>query len=1072
MGEVRLNKIIRSYNIGLQNLVNFLKTKGLVVPPNPNAKISDSYLPAIENYFNNDNTKAMSFVKDQKYTMRITGVDTFNGRRSYVVVFGGTEYRIKMYPFQRERSGDIGCIYVGTNDSGRPQFIQDFQDVLKEVYSEGMVYPFKLFSECTDQNTGAFYYNLSDDYGLYHRVYNQRLRDIKVGDVIKARVLAIEKNYLSLDILPNPVPAASYQIGDIVNLSGVVNNPVKDNSAIDFSKLNPEADTTLRDYQTDNKRKIYEAWRTCRSVMLQMPTGTGKTRLFVSIARDLFNYGVNRKKAVKILFLAHRKELIEQISDHLGRKYNLAHGLIMSQSLEQKKFPMQIGSVPTLTRRLQRWDDKDFDVIIIDEAHHVKAKSYKKIIDLYPNAKILGVTATPYRLNGAGFRPEFDELIVSPSVAEFIKSGYLSEYEYYSIKPNSLLQKAIDHMKLDFEGDYKESEMMGVMDRDHIRAGILATYQKFASGKKGIVYTISKDHNTHLAAAFNKAGIVSAAIDSDTPKEKRDEMVQKFKRGEIQVLFNVNIFSEGFDCPDVEVIQLARPTKSLAMYLQQVGRGLRPHDSKEKLIILDNVGLFNKFGFPSARRKWRYHFEGKPVDESPASNLIDNDENRVVKPIYEGDEDIEMLHDSRTEDVSGNALDSVTHDYSQSFLEYASTLLTATTANNYVREIRTRLDEYIRTHRTPEFKGIFSIIDYDSLMSIYNGLRADREFVAFNKEKHNVFTAALRRYIEFAASYSQQSSATILPPPIVSEPGQAIKNDKLLTTAPEMDEEEIDKEIDSIRRAISFSQKRNFPIPKEMTDELERLIRIKSESSLSASLKKDVEQTLEKIGVTGVRSFDYDIASQSISVTASFDYETAIKDEKDMSELLRLMERFNVATIPEEIRKSHTQIQEAKQIQNAIASLRTTLSALVSLKKLNDSTISGIHYSESDGVSILKKTFELVPPEVSPAKASTRNSPQRFKVTLSDGSVICRNKAKDTYLDALEAIGPNNIKDFEMIINGRPFFDHIPHPKYANQSYLLSNRSWVNTNITTEKKVAIIKEISAKYNLGLKVELI
>ena len=1072
MGEVRLNKIIRAYNIGLQNLVDFLKTKGLVVPPNPNAKIPDSYLPAIENYFNNDNTKAMSFVKDQKYTMRITGVDTFNGRRSYVVVFGGAEYRVKMYPFQRERSGDIGCIYVGTNDSGRPQFIQDFQDVLKEVYSEGMVYPFKLYSECTDQNTGAFYYNLSDDYGLYHRVYNQRLRDIKVGDVIKARVLAIEKNYLSLDILPNPVPAASYQIGDIVNLSGVVNNPVKDNAAIDFSKLNPEADTTLRDYQTDNKRKIYEAWRTCRSVMLQMPTGTGKTRLFVSIARDLFNYGVNRKKAVKILFLAHRKELIEQISDHLGRKYNLAHGLIMSQSLEQKKFPMQIGSVPTLTRRLQRWDDKDFDVIIIDEAHHVKAKSYKKIIDLYPNAKILGVTATPYRLNGAGFRPEFDELIVSPSVAEFIKSGYLSEYEYYSIKPNSLLQKAIDHMKLDFEGDYKESEMMGVMDRDHIRAGILATYQKFASGKKGIVYTISKDHNTHLAAAFNKAGIVSAAIDSDTPKEKRDELVQKFKRGEIQVLFNVNIFSEGFDCPDVEVIQLARPTKSLAMYLQQVGRGLRPHDSKEKLIILDNVGLFNKFGFPSARRKWRYHFEGKPVDESPASNLIENDENRVVKPIYEGDEEIEMLHDSRTEDVSGNALDNVSHDYSQSFLEYASSLLNASTANSYVREIRTRLDDYIRTHRIQDFQGVFSIIDYDSLVSLYNDLRTDPEFVAYNKEKHNVFTAALKRYIEFANWYSRQGSETLPMPPESLESQAPVGKETLPVQEPQLDEEALDKEIESIQKVISFSKKRNFPVPREMTDELERLLSIKRDRGLSASLTREIGLVLDRFDSSHIRSFIFDSSTQNIAVRTDFDYEQVLADEKEMSDLLRLMKKFKVSEIPTEVKSRRDQIMCAKQLKDVIAGIKAALMSYIAGKQSESVTIGSVVYDKGSGLSVSLRPFELVPPQVTLAKAPTRRASQSFKVTLRDGTVICRNKAKDTYIDTLESIGPDNIKDFEMTINGRPFFDHIPHPKYTNQSYLLSNKTWVNTNMTTEKKVAIINEISKKYGLGIKAELV
>ena len=435
----------------------------------------------------------MAFVKDKKYKMRVKRVDFFNGRKSYIVEYEGEEYRVRKYDHQPDNLAELELEYIGDNSFGKPQFQQDYTDVLYEIYEEDCTYPFKIVDECVDPNTNAFYYLLSDQYGFRHRVYAQKSDLYKLGDEVECRVLAVENRHLSMELLPKTSPSASYSLGDLVNLNNLTAEPNK--TQIDFSLLDPEVDTTLRDYQIENKRKIYQAWQNHRSVMLQMPTGTGKTRLFVSIARDLFNYGVERKKAVKILFLAHRKELIEQISDHLGGKYRLAHGLIISQSIEQKKFPMQIGSVPTLTRRLERWEDKEFDVIIIDEAHHVKAKSYKKIIDFYPNAKILGVTATPYRLNGAGFRPEFDELIISPSVAEFINRGYLSEYVYYSIKPSSALQKEIDQMKLDFEGDYKESEMMGVMDRDYIRAGILSTYQKFAAGKKGIVYTISKEHN-------------------------------------------------------------------------------------------------------------------------------------------------------------------------------------------------------------------------------------------------------------------------------------------------------------------------------------------------------------------------------------------------------------------------------------------------------------------------------------------------------------------------------------------------------------------------------------------------
>lgn len=701
----------------------------------------------------------MELRKDTEYSLPVKRVEFFNGKKCYVVEYDGREYRIRMYPYQKSSREELFCVWTGNSALGTPLFEQSYSAVLNELYEVDKVYPFTIAQECIDQNTGAFYYRLSDEQGLYHRVYMAQNPMYKQGDKVQARVLAINNNYLTLDILPKESSKASFSLGDLIDLKKAI-----EPTLLDFSKFDPYKDTTLRDYQVDNKKKIYEAWKSCRSVMLQMPTGTGKTRLFVSIARDIFDYGASIKKAFKVLILAHRKELIEQISDHLGNKYRLAHGLIISQNIEQKKYSMQVGSVPTLNRRLERWEDKDFDVIIIDEAHHVKAKSYKKIIDMFPKAKILGVTATPYRLNHAGFRPEFDDLIVSPSVAEFIKRGYLCEYDYYSIRPNSELQKEIDQMKLDFEGDYKESEMMDVMDRDFIRADILDAYQRYAGGKKAIVYTINRSHNVHLAEKFKAAGIVSASIDSETPKEKRDELVGKFRRGEIQVLFNVNIFSEGFDCPDVEVIQLARPTKSLSMYLQQVGRGLRPAEGKERLLILDNVGLYNKFGFPSARRKWRYHFEGQDVDESPSAHRMDRDEEREVKDIFEGNEEVEMLHTSVEEEVQSSALDSIIRDYKENFISYASQKLDQHTIQGYVRSIENMLDGYIREHIKPEFKSLFNTVDLEELSKIGQHLSQDRNYIIYNDAKHHVFSAAFNKYVKFAQWFNEhQSDAPALP---------------------------------------------------------------------------------------------------------------------------------------------------------------------------------------------------------------------------------------------------------------------------------------------------------------------
>lgn len=384
-------------------------------------------------------------------------------------------------------------------------------------------------------------------------------------------------------------------------------------ATIDFKRLKAYSleDKTLRDYQQENKQRIYDAWGESNAVMLQMPTGTGKTRLFVSIIKDIFHYSHNKNKALKILIMVHRTELINQIHRTLGEGYNLAHGIIQAGTKEEKTYPIQLASVQTLSRRLDNWTEKAFDFVIVDEAHHVKAESYQKIIKAFPDAKLLGVTATPVRLDGRGFTDTFDVLIVSPNVRTFIRNGHLCEYDYYSVPRTSFIQKEINGIKKFSQGDYAESELERVCDNMRIRAEVVKTYLDFAKGKKGIVYTINKAHNYNLSVLFNRHGIPTIAIDSDTPKEQRERYIEQFRKGEYKIICNVNLFTEGFDCPDIEFIQLARPTKSLALYLQQVGRGLRISDDKEKTLFLDNVGLYNLFGFPSSSRRWAQHFKGK-----------------------------------------------------------------------------------------------------------------------------------------------------------------------------------------------------------------------------------------------------------------------------------------------------------------------------------------------------------------------------------------------------------------------------------------------------------------------------
>ena len=530
--------------------------------------------------------------------------------------------------------------------------------------------------------------------------------------------------------------------------------PFSNKHKVNFAELNPDKDTQLRPYQIESKEKIYKMWIQKRSIMFQMPTVTGKTRLFVSIIRDLFDWGASKKIVVKVLVLAHRIELIDQIDEHIGLKYGLAHGLIVANNREQKKYSVQIGSVPTLIRRLSNWSDKEFDIIIIDEAHHVKAESYKRILKEFPKAKVLGVTATPYRMNHASFHPEFDDLITSQPVLNFIRQGWLCDYDYYSIKPNSKVQQDIDSItQFALDGDYLESAMLDVMDRSKIRAGIVDSYFRYARGKKGIVYTINRDHNVRVCSRYIEKGVRAVAIDSKTPAEERKKMINDFKRGKIDIICNVNIFSEGFDCPDVEFIQLARPTKSLSMYLQQVGRGLRPAKGKDKFIIIDNVGLYNKFGFPSARRNWRQHFEGEEVDYTPRG-MYGGDEERDVKYIddyVEGEEEIEMLHSSADEEmiVESSAQEDI-YTNEPEFRYYLDRRhCDGETIEKIVKCLKNDVDFIIKSKYNSKHISVLSMSDINSLELYMQNFDSDLAISEINKQRRNILISSLVWYIDY-----------------------------------------------------------------------------------------------------------------------------------------------------------------------------------------------------------------------------------------------------------------------------------------------------------------------------------
>ena len=461
-------------------------------------------------------------------------------------------------------------------------------------------------------------------------------------------------------------------------------------------------DIQLFDYQEDMVKRVQEAFRRHDSVMVQMPTGTGKTHVLAAIV------GLFLKKNVCVV--AHRRELVSQIKDTLARFF---------PDLDPEK--IQVTSIQWLSRYYREIKEKP-SLIVIDEAHHALAETYAEVLNAYPKAKKMGLTATPYRMNGKGFTDLFDALLCSWSMERFIAKGRLSLYDYYSIKPDSADQLLIDSLqKRGADGDYQQKELNEVMDVRPSLERLCLTIKEYVPGKKGIVYAISIQHAEHIAEFYRENGIKAVAISSKTPSSLRKELIERFKKtnaslsfskitpslftlkegstafpkplspqgtgdvtaptrrseplrskdggpskvspdcagwdrlgatclhpaekvaeNEIEVLVSVDLFSEGFDCPDVEFIQLARPTLSLAKYMQMVGRGLRVAEGKEYCVILDNVGLYKRFGLPSVDRDWQSMFEGRTSLEDILQEacMQVNSHNCRMDVLMDGDEDM------------------------------------------------------------------------------------------------------------------------------------------------------------------------------------------------------------------------------------------------------------------------------------------------------------------------------------------------------------------------------------------------------------------------------------------------
>jgi superfamily II DNA or RNA helicase len=351
---------------------------------------------------------------------------------------------------------------------------------------------------------------------------------------------------------------------------------------------------SLRDYQMTGIDDIINAWKESNNVLFQMPTGTGKTTLFCEIVRKFTTEFFPNKK---VLIITHRKELVEQVFNRLESDFHLPTGNISSNLIGNQSSLIQVASIQTLVRRTEHQKDI-FSLVIIDEAHHALASTYKVLWKFYPTSKFLGVTATPIRTNGEGFQDLFDVLITSNSIKWFIQKNYLSDIRYFASHTPD-----ISSIKLK-AGDYDETELSEVMQDKVVMADLVQSYIDFTLGKKIIVFAVNRAHCAKIAEKFNNSGFVAKSIDTFTTTEERNKIVNDFRNNKFKILCNVNIFTEGFDCPDVDAVQLARPTKSLTLFLQQVGRCMRPHQNKEYGIVLDNAGLWKEHGLPRMERNW------------------------------------------------------------------------------------------------------------------------------------------------------------------------------------------------------------------------------------------------------------------------------------------------------------------------------------------------------------------------------------------------------------------------------------------------------------------------------------
>ena len=347
----------------------------------------------------------------------------------------------------------------------------------------------------------------------------------------------------------------------------------------------------LRDYQQELLDKCIKSLKGgCKRPLLVLPTGGGKTACASELVKRSYNKGKSS------IFICHRQELLNQ-TYKTYMKNGITPGVIKGGVTPDYNNPIQIASVNTLVRRLDAY--KEPDVIFVDEAHHQPGSMWATVANRYSNSTIVGLTATPCRLDGKPLNKFFDDMIEVITTKQLIERGYLSPYLYYA--PSTINTNELD---MSSNGDYSKESLANASFSNRIVGDNIAQYKRLADGKRNIVFAINRMHGADITRRYNEAGISAEFLDGETPTKRRKEVLEKFEAGEIKVLVNCELFGEGFDLPAVEVVSLLRPTASTSLYLQQVGRGLRICPGKTHAIILDHVNNYQRHGMPDDIREW------------------------------------------------------------------------------------------------------------------------------------------------------------------------------------------------------------------------------------------------------------------------------------------------------------------------------------------------------------------------------------------------------------------------------------------------------------------------------------